>query len=153
MTRFLYPKHLTKHFLLETYLYILIYCFYILEDINNSVIRFILTAQGAFYEDSFTFDIYDSRPNRIPDNSFHMTWSAVEFELALVNVTETAGIVHIPVKRRGNMKHVSFKMHYISVLFCSSHISYSILSTGIFIFYEIIKYWYLVLSVFFAGNI
>jgi hypothetical protein len=80
---------------------------FLTEDIDNSVVRYILTAQGPFYEDSFTFDIYDSRPNRIPGNSFHLTWSTVEFERALVNVTETAGIVHIPVKRRGNLKHVS----------------------------------------------
>ncbi|XP_053388167.1 extracellular matrix organizing protein FRAS1-like isoform X2 [Mercenaria mercenaria] len=77
------------------------------EDIDNSVIRYILTAQGAFFEDSFMFDIYDSRPNRIPGNTFHLTWSTVEFEQALVNVTETAGIVHIPVKRRGSLKHYS----------------------------------------------
>ncbi|KAL4240401.1 Extracellular matrix protein fras1 [Mactra antiquata] len=77
------------------------------EEIDNSVVRYVLTNPDSEYEDSFTFDIYDSKPNRIPSNMFYVTWSVVEFEYSLMNVTETAGLLHIPVKRYGNLKHYS----------------------------------------------
>ncbi|XP_052791092.1 extracellular matrix organizing protein FRAS1-like isoform X2 [Mya arenaria] len=77
------------------------------EDIDNSLIRYVLTKPGQAYEDSFTFDLYDSRPNRVPGNIFHITWSVVEFEQPLMNVTETAGVVLVPIVRKGYLKQYS----------------------------------------------
>ncbi|WAQ95604.1 FRAS1-like protein [Mya arenaria] len=40
-------------------------------------------------------------------NIFHITWSVVEFEQPLMNVTETAGVVLVPIVRKGYLKQYS----------------------------------------------
>lgn len=88
------------------------------ENIDNSVIQYILTTPGATptYEDSFVFDVYDSQPNRIPDNVFHITWSTVEFKHRLMNVTERAGSIEVPIVRKGNLKQVIFILIFVQNL-------------------------------------
>lgn len=81
------------------------------------MIQYILTTPGATptYEDSFVFDVYDSQPNRIPDNVFHITWSTVEFKHSLMNVTERAGSIEVPIVRKGNLKQVSWANFYFNI--------------------------------------
>lgn len=62
--------------------------------------------------------MYDSRPNRVPDNTFHITWSTVEFEHTLVNVSETAGLIEVPIIRRGNLKQVGMVDLIIQKNYC-----------------------------------
>lgn len=57
--------------------------------------------------DSFTFEVMDSKPNIIPDNTFHVSWSVIEFGQPYLNVTEETGVIQVPVIRRGNLKQVS----------------------------------------------
>ena len=77
------------------------------EDIDNRIIKYVLTTVGSdVTQDGFTFNLLDSKPNRVPGNSFHITWSVLSFEQALFNVTETAGVIQVPIKRTGNMKQV-----------------------------------------------
>ena len=80
--------------------------FAISADIDNGILRYVLTEWGSVYEDSFTFDLYDGKLNRVPDTTFHITRSVVSFEKAQFNVTETAGIIRLPVRHYGNLKEV-----------------------------------------------
>jgi len=57
-------------------------------------------------EDSFIFDLMDKKPNLIPGNVFHIMWSVIGFEKLEFNVTETAGVIRLPVVRQGNVKQV-----------------------------------------------
>lgn len=56
----------------------------------------------------FTFDLIDSKPNRVSNNMFHIMWSVIEFVSPVYNVTESAGVVRVPVIKRGNLKQVRF---------------------------------------------
>lgn len=76
------------------------------EDVNNQLIRFVLTGDVSVAGDDFIFDLMDSKPNRVTDNNFYITWSFIEFDQLLLNVTETSGIVQVPVNRKGNLKQV-----------------------------------------------
>lgn len=58
-------------------------------------------------KDEFVFDLMDSKPNRVTDNTFYISWSYIVFNQVLINVTETSGIVQVPVNRKGNLKQVS----------------------------------------------
>lgn len=80
----------------------------LLEDINNKVIRYVLTSDVQVVQDSFTFDLLDSKPNRVPGNIFHILWSVIGFEMPTLNITETAGVIRVPVIRKGNQKQVKF---------------------------------------------
>ncbi|XP_041363241.1 extracellular matrix organizing protein FRAS1-like isoform X2 [Gigantopelta aegis] len=77
------------------------------DDLNNGKIRFVLTAGTDEYQDSFTFDLMDAKPNVVPGNIFHIMWSVVDFEKPQFNVTETAGVIQVPVVRKGNLKQYS----------------------------------------------
>ncbi|XP_069123568.1 extracellular matrix organizing protein FRAS1-like [Argopecten irradians] len=74
------------------------------EDINNGQVQYVLTGDVTQMEDSFTFDLMDKKPNHIPDNEFHIMWSVISFDRPLLNVTESAGVIRIPVTRSGNLK-------------------------------------------------
>ncbi|XP_033757797.1 extracellular matrix protein FRAS1-like [Pecten maximus] len=74
------------------------------EDVNNGQIQYVLTGDVTEMEDSFTFDLMDKKPNHIPDNEFHIMWSVISFERPLLNITESAGVIRIPVTRTGNLK-------------------------------------------------
>ena len=69
--------------------------------------------------DSFTFDLMDKKPNHVPDNEFHIMWSVISFEHPVMNITESAGVIRIPVTRTGNLKQVShfLKSQFDSMLF------------------------------------
>ncbi|XP_035826399.1 extracellular matrix protein FRAS1 [Aplysia californica] len=77
------------------------------EDINQGVIRYKLVKESKDLQDSFGFDVMDGKPNIVPDNRFHITWSEISFGNPTFNVSETQGIVQIPVLRRGNLKQYS----------------------------------------------
>ena len=70
------------------------------------MIRYVLATVTDVYDDSFTFDLMDAKPNVVPGNTFHIMWSVVQFEKPRFNVTETAGVIQIPVVRKGNLKQV-----------------------------------------------
>lgn len=74
---------------------------------NNQLIRYVLTGDISVAKDEFVFDLMDSKPNRVTDNTFYISWSYIEFNQVLINVTETSGIVQVPVNRKGNLKQVS----------------------------------------------
>ena len=81
---------------------------FISEDIDNGIIKYVLTDFNSHIsQDGFAFNLLDTKPNRVPGNRFHITWSVLSFEKALFNVTETAGVILVPVKRTGNLKQVS----------------------------------------------
>ncbi|KAH3869870.1 hypothetical protein DPMN_033043, partial [Dreissena polymorpha] len=77
------------------------------ENLDNSLIRYVLTKPGLSFEDNFVFDLYDGKPNRVPGNVFHITWSSIEFEQVLMNITETSGLIQVPVIRKGYLKQYS----------------------------------------------
>lgn len=77
-----------------------------LDDVNNQLIRYVLTGDISVAKDEFVFDLMDSKPNRVTDNTFYISWSHIEFNQVLINVTETSGIVQVPVNRKGNLKQV-----------------------------------------------
>ena len=56
----------------------------------------------------FTFDLVDSQPNRVSNNMFHIMWSVIEFASPVYNVTESAGVIRVPVIKKGNLKQVRF---------------------------------------------
>ncbi|KAL3876627.1 hypothetical protein ACJMK2_034445 [Sinanodonta woodiana] len=62
------------------------------DDIDKGRIRYVLTNAGDSVQDSFTFDLLDTKPNRVPDNLFHIMWSVIEFEAAHFNITEMSGV-------------------------------------------------------------
>ncbi|XP_055954386.1 extracellular matrix organizing protein FRAS1 [Patella vulgata] len=77
------------------------------EDLNLGRIRYVLTRNSSTNQDSFTFDLQDSKPNIVPGNNFYILWSVLSFEKLQYNITEDSGIIQIPVTRRGNMKQYS----------------------------------------------
>ena len=79
-----------------------------LDDIDHEVIRYVLTNQDDITEDMFTFDLVDSNPNRVSNNMFHIMWSVIEFASPVYNVTESAGVIRVPVIKKGNLKQVRF---------------------------------------------
>ncbi|KAL5018413.1 hypothetical protein ScPMuIL_004135 [Solemya velum] len=77
-------------------------------DLDGGVIRYVLSSpMSDVTQDSFVFDILDSKPHRVNDNIFHIIWSVISFEKPSLNITETAGVIQIPVIRRGNLKQYS----------------------------------------------
>lgn len=74
------------------------------------MIRYVLSSpMSDVTQDSFVFDILDSKPHRVNDNIFHIIWSVISFEKPSLNITETAGVIQIPVIRRGNLKQVKYR--------------------------------------------
>lgn len=88
-----------------------VHCFS--ADLDSGVIRYVLLSpESDVTQDSFMFDILDSKPHRVHDNIFHIIWSVISFGVPLLNITETAGVIQIPVIRKGNLKQV--KLTHIS---------------------------------------
>ncbi|XP_013419183.1 extracellular matrix protein FRAS1-like, partial [Lingula anatina] len=77
------------------------------EDINNGVIRYVLFTSTNETKDKFTFDLMDSKPNIVKEQVFHIRWSYINFELPDINITESSGVIRVPVKRIGNLKQYS----------------------------------------------
>ncbi|ESO99609.1 hypothetical protein LOTGIDRAFT_173674 [Lottia gigantea] len=77
------------------------------DDLNSGKIRYVLTGNPPTNQDSFFFNVQDSKPNVVPGNTFYILWSVLSFEKPLINVTESAGIIQIPVHRHGNLKQYS----------------------------------------------
>ncbi|KAK3090989.1 hypothetical protein FSP39_016284, partial [Pinctada imbricata] len=77
------------------------------DDIHNQIVRYVMTSDPMTLQDSFTFNLMDSKPNIVPDNVFHITWSVIEFEEVQLNVTETSGVIKVPVVRMGNLNQYS----------------------------------------------
>lgn len=76
------------------------------EDISNREIIYSLNDGVKETEDSFVFDVMDSRPNTLYDIEFHITWSYVTLGLQTVNVTEEHGVIEVPVHRAGSLSQV-----------------------------------------------
>ncbi|VDI42839.1 Hypothetical predicted protein [Mytilus galloprovincialis] len=77
------------------------------DDIDHEVISYVLTSKDDITEDMFTFDLVDSKPNRISNNIFHIMWSVIEFISPEYNVSESAGVIRVPVVKKGNLKQYS----------------------------------------------
>lgn len=77
------------------------------EDLNNDAIRYVLTGNASAFHDKFTFDVMDAKPNTLRD-VFHIQWSVIEFEQKDFNVSESAEVIKVPLRRYGNLKQVSF---------------------------------------------
>ena len=58
------------------------------------------------FQDLFEFDVMDAKPNVVKGNTFHIRWSKVYLRTPAFNVSETAGILQVPVMRHGNLKQV-----------------------------------------------
>jgi len=56
--------------------------------------------------DNFTFDLMDSKPNVVSGNVMHIQWSFITFARPQFNITETSGVIRIPIKRYGYLKQV-----------------------------------------------
>ena len=89
------------------------------EDLNNQVVRYVLTSDPKVTQDSFTFDLMDKKPNKVSDNVFHILWAVIGFEQTTVNVTETSGVIRIPVIRKGNLKQVGQRNITSNLSVCS----------------------------------
>ncbi|XP_038060993.1 extracellular matrix protein FRAS1-like [Patiria miniata] len=74
------------------------------QDVNNGIIRYTLDP-GAESElaDRFVFDVSDSKPNTVSGTVFRIRWSLIHLEKGFYNVSETAGVISVPVKRSGNL--------------------------------------------------
>ena len=79
------------------------------DDVDKSRVHYKLTGQSPDMQDSFVFDLMDSRPNILPDNVFHVKWSEISLGLPVFNVSETQGVLFVPVLRKGNLKQVQRK--------------------------------------------
>ncbi|XP_048248290.1 extracellular matrix organizing protein FRAS1-like isoform X2 [Haliotis rufescens] len=77
------------------------------DDLDTGRVRYVLTDQTTGYQDSFTFDLMDAKPNVVPGNVFHIMWSVISFQHPLMNVSETEGLIQVPVTRAGNLKQYS----------------------------------------------
>ena len=89
------------------------------DDIDKGIIKYVLTdSADDITRDGFTFNLLDSKPNRVPGNRFHITWSVLGFEKALYNVTEDSGVVQVPIRRTGNLKqvHVFYFFQKVSII-------------------------------------
>ena len=79
------------------------------EDVNSGLVKYVMTGSDVpEMMDSFTFDLVDRKPNRIHSNMFHIQWSMIGFQEVRMNVSETVGVVRIPVVRGGNQKQVKW---------------------------------------------
>ncbi|GFO33130.1 extracellular matrix protein fras1-like [Plakobranchus ocellatus] len=74
------------------------------DDLENSKITYRLTDESPLLQDSFRFDLMDTKPNVLPDNVFHITWSEVSLGQSVFNTSETQGVLRVPVIRTGNLK-------------------------------------------------
>ena len=77
------------------------------------MVRYVLTSQEDVTEDMITFDLVDSKPNRVSDNMFHIMWSVIEIVSPEYNITEPAGVIRIPLIKKGNLKQVIFTFERI----------------------------------------
>ena len=75
-------------------------------DLDKSMVSYRLTSPSPDLQDSFVFDLMDSRPNVLPNNVFHVKWSEVSLGRPMFNVSETEGVLRVPVVRTGNLKQV-----------------------------------------------
>ena len=105
------------------------------DDIDQGIIKYVLIDSGDDKtRDGFTFNLLDSKPNRVPGNRFHITWSVLGFEQALYNVTEDSGVVQVPIRRTGNLKqvHVFYFSKSVSHLIKNIYQEYLIFFEGLF---------------------
>ncbi|XP_070544831.1 extracellular matrix organizing protein FRAS1-like [Ptychodera flava] len=74
------------------------------EDINNGLVQYVMYDDVTKEtDDSFVFDVADSKPNIVSKNVFRIRWARVSFEFKNYNVSEKDGVVSITVKRTGNL--------------------------------------------------
>ncbi|XP_076458587.1 LOW QUALITY PROTEIN: extracellular matrix organizing protein FRAS1-like [Babylonia areolata] len=75
------------------------------ENVDNGQIRYMLRDDvSEDLQDAFQFDVMDAKPNVVKGNTFHIRWSHLGLAARALNVTETAGILQVPVVRFGNLK-------------------------------------------------
>ena len=89
---------------------------FIVADINNEHIVYVLNDQVTETDDEFKFTVEDSRPNVVKDLTFYITWSLVEFTVSNVSATETQKFVEVPVIRKGSLRSVSVQCLYLRLL-------------------------------------
>ncbi|XP_077999737.1 extracellular matrix organizing protein FRAS1-like [Glandiceps talaboti] len=74
------------------------------EDINNGIVRYILYNHVTEEtDDSFVFDVADSKPNIVSNNVFRIRWSRISFEHSHYNISEQDGVISVNVRRTGNL--------------------------------------------------
>lgn len=61
----------------------------------------------AAIEDNFIFSVEDTKPNKLFNNIFMIQWTRIHFVPSTYNISETSGLIELPVKRTGN-KHLVF---------------------------------------------
>lgn len=61
----------------------------------------------AATEDKFIFSVEDTNPNKLFNNIFTIRWTRIHFISSSYNISETSGLLELPVKRTGN-KHLVF---------------------------------------------
>lgn len=79
-------------------------------DVDGGLIAYQLHNADGLNEmnDSFTFEILDSRPNTVSGNQFSIHWSRLQFLSAdVINVTEATKLVEVSVERQGSLSQVS----------------------------------------------
>lgn len=75
------------------------------EDIDSGLIRYRLLDESTDdLQDMFSFDLMDAKPNVVMGNTFHIRWSRISLQKRAFNVTETSGILQVPIVRTGNLK-------------------------------------------------
>ncbi|GFY74626.1 extracellular matrix protein FRAS1 [Trichonephila inaurata madagascariensis] len=75
------------------------------SDINDGLVQYILKNDDFHSnEDKFIFSVEDTKPNKLFNNIFKIEWSRVSFNSSFYNISETDGILKIPVLRSGSNK-------------------------------------------------
>ena len=85
---------------------------YILVDIDNSMISYVLNEGVDDTSDHFTFRVQDAGGNDIPSTVFTLTWSYTSFKFATVEVNETDRHASVTVQRRGSLTNTAFVCTY-----------------------------------------
>lgn len=67
-------------------------------------------------EDNFIFSVEDTKPNKLFNNIFKIQWTRIHFVSSIYNISETSGLIELPVKRTGNKQLVC--LFYYSYFIC-----------------------------------
>ncbi|XP_054717495.1 extracellular matrix organizing protein FRAS1-like [Uloborus diversus] len=78
------------------------------DDIEKNLLQYVFLDDNVkVTEDKFIFSFEDSKPIRVVNNIFSITWIRIKFSSFHINCSEVDGLLEIPVKRYGNL-YVNF---------------------------------------------
>ncbi|KAG8187463.1 hypothetical protein JTE90_009532 [Oedothorax gibbosus] len=73
------------------------------KDINDGKVQYILNRDNLVStEDTFIFTVQDTKPTKIFNNMFKIVWNRLNLNYSYINVSETSGILEVPIIRVGN---------------------------------------------------